>query len=77
MQILANTMEGDSVNGIHFNERLSTFLKSMKFTQKSTASIHQSAAIKLFWFLNHRTYNLPLSENWLPNLHSVSKVKPE
>ena len=57
---------------------LSTFLQSMMGTKKSTDSIQKTEAINFFVFIcNTITYNLPLSEDRLHNLHSVTKVKTE
>ena len=42
-------MEGDvAVKGIDLNQGLSTFLKSMTVTKKSTESIQETEAINLF-----------------------------
>jgi hypothetical protein len=44
----------------------------MMVTKNNTESIRTSEAIKFVVLIcNHRTYNLPLSENWLHNLHSI------
>jgi hypothetical protein len=57
---------------------LSTFLQSKMVTKNSTESVKTTEAIKFVVLIcNHRTYNLPLIENRLHNLHSVIKVKPE
>jgi len=80
MQTLVNTTEGDFVeNRVYLNVGLSTFLQSMLVTKRnSTESIRTTEARKFVVLIcNHRTYNLPLSENWLHNLHSVTKVKAE
>ena len=78
MQTLVNTTEGDVVNGVRYNVGLSTFLQSMMVMKNSTVSIRTTEAIKFVVLIcNHRTYNLSLKENWLHNLHSVTKVKPE
>ena len=78
MQTLVNTTEGDLVvNGVRYNVGL-TFLQSIMVTKNSTESIQTTEAIKFVVLIcNHRTYNLSLKENWLHNLHSVTKVKPE
>jgi len=78
MQTLVNTTEGDLVvNGVRYNVGL-TFLQSIMVTKNSTESIQTTEAIKFVVLIcNHRTYNLSLNENWLHNLHSVTKVKPE
>jgi len=79
MHTLVNTTESDFVlNGVRYNVGLSTFLQSMMVTKNSTESIQTTEAIKFVVLIcDHRTYNLPLNENWLRNLHSVTKVKPE
>jgi len=52
--------------------------QSIMVTKNSTESIQTTEAIKFVVLIcNHRTYNLSLNENWLHNLHSVTKVKPE
>ena len=57
---------------------LSTFLQSKMVTKNSTESVKTTEAIKFVVLIcNHRTYNLPINENWLRNLHSVTKVKAE
>jgi len=57
---------------------LSTFLQSMMVTKKSTESIQKTEAMKFVVSIyNPRNINLSLSENWLHNLHSVTKVKSE
>jgi hypothetical protein len=79
MQTLVNSTEGDFVlNGVRSNVGLSTFLQSIMVTENNTESIQKTEAIKFVVLIcNHRTYNLPLNENWLHNLHSVTTVKPE
>jgi hypothetical protein len=50
----------------------------MMVTKKSTEIIQKTKTMKLVVLIfNPRTYNLALSESWLRNLHSVTKVKPE
>jgi len=50
----------------------------MMVTKKSTESIQNTEAIKFVVLIcNPITYNLPLSEDRLHNLHSVTKVKTE
>ena len=57
---------------------LSTFLQSVMVTKKSTESIQKTEAIKcVVSICNPITYNLPLSEDRLLNLHSVTEVKTE
>jgi hypothetical protein len=47
-------------------------------TKKSTEIIQKTEAMKFVVLIcNSKTYNLPPSEDWLRNLHSVTKVKPE
>jgi hypothetical protein len=60
------------------NVGLSTFLQSIMVTKKSTEIIQETEAIKFVVLIcNPRTYNLPLSEDRLHHLHSVTKVKTE
>jgi len=79
MQTLLNTTEDEFVeNGIHENVGLWTFLQWMMVTKKSIESIQKTEAIKFVVLIcNPTTYNMPLGENWLHNLYSVTKVKPE
>ena len=57
---------------------LSTFLQSMLVKKKRTENIQKTEAIKFVILIcNPITYNLPLSEDRLNNLHSVTKVKTE
>ena len=57
---------------------LSTFIKSMMVTRKGNENIQKTAAIKFVVSIcNPITYNVPLSEDRLHNLHSVTKLKTE
>ena len=57
---------------------LSTFILSMMVTKKRTEDIHKTEDIKFVVLIcNPITYNLPLSEDRLNNLHSFTKVKTE
>jgi len=50
----------------------------MMVTKESTELIQKTEAINFVVLIyNPRTYNLPLIKNWLRNLHSVTKGKPE
>jgi phage-related protein len=65
------------VNGIHWNEGLSAFLKIHDGYEEEYWNCPWDRRNKFVLIYNHRTYNLPLNENWLPNLHPVTEVKPK
>jgi len=49
----------------------------MMVVKKSSESIEETEAKFVVLICSPRTCDLPLGENWLHNLHSVTKVKTE
>ena len=78
MQTLVITTEDDSCKWQQLECDVVNILTIDDVTKKSSESIQKSEAIEFgLSICNPITYNLPLSEDRLLNLYSVTKVKTE